>query len=102
MGNDKGLSCDSVFHHTESYVPVDKEGSQLLFRVIANSYESKSMIRDFVRTSLTPYNCIRRYGMKQDFYCAWKCHGLWKARILALSQLSYLNGLQVDVQDNWL
>ena len=26
------------------YVPVDKEGSQLLFRVIADSYESKSLI----------------------------------------------------------
>ena len=26
------------------YVPVDREGSQLLFRVIADSYESKSLI----------------------------------------------------------
>jgi len=26
------------------YVPVDKEGSQLLFRVISDSYESKSLI----------------------------------------------------------
>lgn len=26
------------------YVPVDKEGSQLLFRVVADSYESRSMI----------------------------------------------------------
>ncbi len=26
------------------YVPVDKEGSQLLFRIIANSYESRSLI----------------------------------------------------------
>ena len=26
------------------YVPVDKDGSQLLFRVISDSYESKSMI----------------------------------------------------------
>jgi DNA replication protein DnaC len=26
------------------YVPVDKEGSQLLFRVVADSYESKSLI----------------------------------------------------------
>ena len=26
------------------YVPIDREGSQLLFRVIADSYESKSLI----------------------------------------------------------
>jgi DNA replication protein DnaC len=26
------------------YVPVDREGSQLLFRIIADSYESKSLI----------------------------------------------------------
>ena len=26
------------------YVPVDKEGSQLLFRIISNSYESRSLI----------------------------------------------------------
>ena len=26
------------------YVPVDKEGSQLLFRIVADSYESKSLI----------------------------------------------------------
>ncbi|MFC5527897.1 ATP-binding protein [Cohnella yongneupensis] len=26
------------------YIPVDKEGSQLLFRVIADSYESRSLI----------------------------------------------------------
>lgn len=26
------------------YVPVDKDGSQLLFRIVANSYESKSLI----------------------------------------------------------
>lgn len=26
------------------YIPVDKEGSQLLFRVIADSYESRSLV----------------------------------------------------------
>lgn len=38
----KGL--DLLILDEWGYVPVDKEGSQLLFRVIADSYESKSLI----------------------------------------------------------
>ncbi|MDY7026841.1 MAG: ATP-binding protein [Spirochaetota bacterium] len=38
----KGL--DLLILDEWGYVPVDKEGSQLLFRIIADSYESKSLI----------------------------------------------------------
>jgi DNA replication protein DnaC len=38
------LNLDLLILDEWGYVPVDKEGSQLLFRVIADSYESKSLI----------------------------------------------------------
>lgn len=37
-------SLDLLILDEWGYVPVDKEGSQLLFRIIADSYESKSLI----------------------------------------------------------
>jgi len=37
-------SLDLLILDEWGYVPVDREGSQLLFRVIADSYESKSLI----------------------------------------------------------
>lgn len=37
-------SLDLLILDEWGYVPVDKEGSQLLFRVVADSYESKSLI----------------------------------------------------------
>ena len=38
------LKLDLLILDEWGYVPVDKEGSQLLFRVVADSYESKSLI----------------------------------------------------------
>ena len=37
-------SLDLLILDEWGYVPVDKNGSQLLFRVISDSYESKSLI----------------------------------------------------------
>lgn len=37
-------SLDLLILDEWGYVPVDKDGSQLLFRVISDSYESKSLI----------------------------------------------------------
>lgn len=38
------LQLDLLILDEWGYVPIDKEGSQLLFRVVADSYESKSLI----------------------------------------------------------
>ena len=38
------LNLDLLILDEWGYVPVDKEGSQLLFRVVADSYERKSLI----------------------------------------------------------
>lgn len=38
------LALDLLILDEWGYVPVDKDGSQLLFRVVADSYESKSLI----------------------------------------------------------
>lgn len=38
------LQLDLLILDEWGYVPVDKEGSQLLFRIVADSYESKSLI----------------------------------------------------------
>ena len=37
-------TLDLIILDEWGYIPVDKEGSQLLFRVISNSYESKSLV----------------------------------------------------------
>ena len=37
-------SLDLLILDEWGYIPVDKDGSQLLFRVISDSYESKSLI----------------------------------------------------------
>ncbi|WP_127580738.1 ATP-binding protein [Paenibacillus koleovorans] len=36
--------CQLLILDEWGYIPVDKEGSQLLFRVIADSYESRSLV----------------------------------------------------------
>ena len=41
-------SLDLLILDEWGYVPVDKDGSQLLFRVISDSYESKSLIVNFL------------------------------------------------------
>ena len=38
------MKLDLLILEEWGYVPVDKAGSQLLFRVVADSYESKSLI----------------------------------------------------------
>jgi DNA replication protein DnaC len=38
------LNLDLLILDEWGYVPIDKEGSQLLFRIVADSYESKSLI----------------------------------------------------------
>ncbi len=38
------INLDLLILDEWGYIPVDKEGSQLLFRVVADSYESKSLI----------------------------------------------------------
>jgi DNA replication protein DnaC len=36
--------CQLLILDEWGYIPVDKDGSQLLFRVIADSYESRSLV----------------------------------------------------------
>ena len=42
LKDSRGL--DLLILNEWGYVPVDKDGSQLLFRIISDSYESKSLI----------------------------------------------------------